>query len=419
MEVLITGSGAREHALALKATQSPLVSKVFVAPGNPGIAEIAECLAIGPTDVQGLVSFRQRNPRIGLTIAGPELTLEAGVGDAFLEQGWAFWGSDQAGAQIEVSKTFAKELMDKYGIPTAASRSFNPNQRRQALSYFEKADLPIVIKEDGLAAGKGATIIQDLNEGRSLIKHLTDQDSRFLLEEYLTGDEISTTGICVGREFVPLLLTQDHKALFEGGPNTGGMGVITPLPFIAQQTEQDLYQTITQATLDAMAQEGLNFNGFLYSNIMMTPKGPRVLEHNARFGDPEAQTMLPLMENDLIETLMLGLEGNINQAQISWAKKYGVSLTLASGGYPGKYEIGRTIEGVDDANKLPGIMVMHAGTARHDGQLVTSGGRVLSVVSTAETLLGALQQAYYAATKINFEGMYYRKDIGQRGLNQA
>lgn len=414
-EILVIGSGAREHALCWKVAQSSLVDRVFCAPGNPGIAEVAECISITPNDITGLTRFAQRQ-KIGLTIVGPEIPLSLGIVDSFQNGGLAIFGPNQRAFQIEGSKVFAKALMTKYDIPTARFHSFHPDNVDGVVDFLENNPFPLVIKEDGLAAGKGATVVSSLREGLNLSRQLLADRKKIVVEDFLEGDEVSVTTLCNGENFMPFLLSQDHKPIYEGGPNTGGMGVYAPLPFVDERTERLIYDWVVLPTLAAMLREGIDFTGVLYSNVMLTENGPMVLEHNARFGDPETQALLPLLNSDLVEVLSLVLANEFAKIKMRWLDKFCVSLTLASGGYPDKYETGKIIEGVEDARAIDGILVFHAGTAMRNNQLVTVGGRVLSVVGMAESLEAAVKKAYGAADKINFEGKYLRDDIAKRSL---
>lgn len=416
-EILVIGSGAREHALCWKAAQSPLIDRVFCAPGNPGITEVAECISITSNDITGLTRFAKRQ-KIGLTIVGPEVPLSMSIVDRFKEDGLAIFGPNQRAFQIEGSKVFAKALMVKYGIPTARFHSFHPDNVDGMINFLKNNPFPLVIKEDGLAAGKGATVVRSLREGLDLSRQLLADRKKIVVEDFLEGDEVSVTTLCNGESFVPFLLSQDHKPIHEGGPNTGGMGVYAPLTFVDERTERLIYDRIVEPTLGAMLREGIYYTGVLYSNIMLTENGPMVLEHNARFGDPETQALLPLLNSDLVEVLSSVLANEFAKIKMGWLNKFCVSLTLASGGYPGEYEKGKIIEGIEDARRMDGILVFHAGTAIKDNHLVTAGGRVLSVVGVAENLETAVRKAYVAADKISFEGKYLRRDIAKRSLRR-
>lgn len=407
--VLIIGSGAREHALTWKLAQDSPNLNLYCVPGNPGITELAECIPILADNPVQLAEFAKEN-KIDFTIVGPESALEVGVVDAFYGRNLAIFGPTKEAAQIETSKIWTKRLMDKYNIPTAKFQTFTPLEITEARNFLLNQGVPIVIKEDGIAGGKGASVVFDFQEALKIATVNLQSGKSIVVEEYLQGHEVSVTAICRGTDYTPLQVTEDQKKAWVGGPNTGGMGVYTPVPDVDKKTEELLYKTITEPTLNALAEEGIDFNGVLYSNIMLTKKRPMVLEHNARFGDPETQALMPRLKTNLIDAL------TFNVRQLEWLDGFGVSLTLVSGGYPGKYETGKVIEGIEDARKMKDILVFHAGTSIKDGNLVTAGGRVLSVVALGQTLEEAVKKVYEAASKINFEGMYYRKDIAQKCL---
>ncbi len=420
MRVMVIGSGAREHALAWKLAQSPQVEKVFAVPGNPGMAECAECVALDMAQHDALADLAERE-RIDLTVVGPELLLIEGIVDLFRRRGLNIFGPDAAGAALEGSKAFAKELMAGAGIPTARHRTFL--EAGPALAYLEEHGAPVVVKASGNAAGKGAIVAQDLETAREavnqmLVRHSFGAAGRIVvIEDYLHGDEVSVTAACHGTHYLPLAVTQDHKRALDHdqGLNTGGMGAYTPLPFVDAETEKRMYREITAATLQALQARGITFTGVLYTNIMLTASGPMVLEHNTRLGDPEAQAMMLLMREDLLNVLRFDETLPVKRDTL-WHPGYALSLTLASAGYPGSYRSGLPISGIEEANRLPGVHVFHAGTALRDGQLVTAGGRVLSVAARGSTLREAADLAYEAAKLISFEGMFYRRDIGWRGL---
>jgi phosphoribosylamine--glycine ligase len=422
VRVMVIGSGAREHALVWKLVQSVQVEKIYAAPGNPGMAEHAECVPI-PTGEQpyaALADMAERE-RIDLTIVGPELPLIEGIVDVFRRRGLKIFGPDSAGAALEGSKAFAKELMFRAGIPTARHRTFL--EAEQALAYLEEHGAPVVVKASGNAAGKGAIVALDLETAREAVRqmmvhHAFGAAGRIVvIEDYLQGDEISVTAACEGTHYLPLALTQDHKRALDNdqGLNTGGMGAYTPLPFVDDEMEKRIYREITAATLQALQDQGITFTGMLYTNVMLTGSGPMVLEHNTRLGDPEAQAMMLLMREDLVNVFQFHEVMPVKSERL-WHPGYAISLTLASGGYPGSYPTGLPITGIKEANSLPGVHVFHAGTAKKDGQLVTAGGRVLSVAARGSALREATDLAYEAAKLISFEGMFYRRDIGRRGL---
>ena len=421
MRVLVIGSGARENALVWKLAQSTRVERVYAAPGNPGMLAYADCVPLGTHQFAELVAFAQRNA-IDLTVVGPEAPLIDGIVDIFRQHGLPVFGPIAAGAALEGSKAFAKELMDAARIPTAGYRSFTEYQ--DARRYLELHGAPVVVKADGNAAGKGAIVALDMETAQDALKQMM-VDRVFgaagdivVIEDYLEGDEIGSTAICDGTSFLPLTLSQDHKRALDNdqGLNTGGMGVYTPLPFVNAAREEEIHTKIISATLLALKERGINFSGVLYSNIMLTTRGPMVLEHNTRFGDPETQAFMLLMRADLLDVLQY-TSGQVLEPEQLWYPGYAISLTLASGGYPGAYKKGIPISGVEEANRLENVQVFHAGTTLQDGKLVTTGGRVLSVVARGATLQDAVQRVYEAARYISFEGMHYRRDIARRGLS--
>lgn len=421
MRVLVIGSGAREHALVWKLAQSPRVTHIYAAPGNPGMAAAhAECVPLGVASLAELADFAERT-RIDLTVVGPEISLMAGIADIFRQRGLRIFGPGAAGAALEGSKAFAKELMAEAGIPTAQYRTFT--DAHAAFAYLEQHGVPVVVKADGNAAGKGAIVALDMATATDAVCQMMiervfgDAGDVVVIEDYLQGDEIGSTALCHGTHYLPLTLTQDHKRVLDGdqGLNTGGMGVFTPLPFVDKSCEAQIYRQIVAATLQALKARGIAFSGVLYSNIMLTERGPMVLEHNTRFGDPEMQAFVMLMQEDLVNVLEFANTLPVKLRTL-WRHGYAVSLTLASGGYPGTYRTGIPISGVEAANRLEGVQVFHAGTALQDGKLVTAGGRVLSVAAHGETLQEAVTRVYEAAARISFEGMHYRQDIAKRGL---
>jgi phosphoribosylamine--glycine ligase len=422
MQVLVIGSGAREHALVWKLAQSPRVTHIYAAPGNPGMTSHAECIPLGTTQFTELADFATQK-HIDLTVVGPEVPLVEGIADIFRQRGLRVFGPGAAGAALEGSKAFAKDLMTTAGIPTAQHRTFT--DAKEATAYLEEHGAPVVIKADGNAAGKGAIVAQNMETARNAIHQMMVEHvfgtagDIVVIEDYLQGDEIGSTAICNGTRYMPLPLTQDHKRALDQdkGLNTGGMGAFTPLPFVSELTEKQIHQRIITATLQALQDRGIHFSGILYSNIMLTERGPMVLEHNTRFGDPETQALMMLLKDDVTKILEFAeTPESSNNADVVWHNGYAVSLTLASGGYPGKYRTGIPITGIEEANRLENVQVFHAGTAIQEGRLVTAGGRVLSVAARGETLRDAVARAYEAAAHISFEGMHYRRDIARRGL---
>src|SRR3989440_3419362 len=420
MRVLVIGSGAREHALAWKLAQSRRVTRVYAAPGNPGIAACAECIPLGASQIVELAEFAERR-HIDLTVVGPEVPLAAGIADIFRERGLRIFGPGAAGATLEGSKAFAKELMTEARIPTARHRTFT--RANDAFAYLEEHGAPVVVKADGNAAGKGAIVALDMATAQDAIRQMMINrvfgaaGDVVVIEDYLQGDEIGSTAICSGTRYLPLTLTQDHKRVLDDdqGLNTGGMGAFTPLPFVDKLQEKRIHEQIIAPTLNALKTQGISFSGVLYSNIILTERGPMVLEHNTRFGDPETQALMMLLQADLLD--VLAFAGNpALQLDTLWREGYAVSLTLASGRYPGKYRTGLPITGIEEARGLEGVQVFHAGTSLQDGRLVTAGGRVLSIAAHGQTLQEVVARAYVAAAHVKFEGMHYRRDIAQRGL---
>ena len=423
MQVLVIGSGAREHALVWKLAHSPRVTHVYAAPGNPGMAAQAECISLGTTQFAELADFAERK-HIDLTVVGPEVPLVEGIADTFRQRGLRIFGPGAAGAALEGSKAFAKELMNSWGIPTAQHRTFT--DAKEAMTYLEEHGIPVVVKADGNAAGKGAIVALDMETARNAIHQMMVErvfgaaGDAVVIEDYLQGDEIGSTSICNGTRYMPLLLTQDHKRALDQdkGLNTGGMGAFTPLPIVSEIAEKQIDERIIAATLQALQGRGIHFSGVLYSNIMLTERGPMVLEHNTRFGDPETQALMILLKDDVTKILEFAETPEpVSNVDVVWHKGYAVSLTLASGGYPGKYRTGVPITGIEEVNRLQNVQVFHAGTAVQEGRLVTAGGRVLSVAAGGETLQDAVARAYEAAAHISFEGMHYRRDIAHRGLS--
>ena len=423
MKVLVIGSGAREHALVWKLAQSHHVTQIYAAPGNPGMVPYAECLPFNVTQLTQLADFAERT-HIDLTVVGPEVPLIAGIADLFRQRDLPIFGPGAIGAALEGSKAFAKQLMAEAGIPTAQYRTFT--QAQAAFAYLEEHGVPVVVKADGNAAGKGAIVALDTDTACDAVHQMMiervfgDAGNAVVIEDYLQGDEISATVVCKGTHYLPLTLTQDHKRALDGdqGLNTGGMGAFTPLPFVDKSTEAQILREIIASTLQALKAHSIEFSGVLYSNIMLTDRGPMVLEHNTRFGDPETQALMMLMQGDLVHVLEFADTLPVKRDAL-WRPGYSVSITLASGGYPGTYRTGLPITGVEESSRTADVQVFHAGTALQDGRLVTAGGRVLSVAAYGVTLQEAVSRAYEASSLISFEGMYYRRDIAHRGLQES
>ena len=420
MKVLVIGSGAREHALVWKLAQSRHVTRIYAAPGNPGMIPYAECLSLNVTQLTQLVDFAERT-QIDLTVVGPEVPLVAGIADIFRQRRLPIFGPGSIGAALEGSKAFAKQLMTEAGIPTAQHRTFT--QAQAAFAYLEEHGAPVVVKADGNAAGKGSIVALDMATARNAIHQMMiervfgEAGDIVVIEDYLQGDEIGSTIVCKGTHYLPLALTQDHKRAFDGdqGLNTGGMGAFTPLPFVDKSTEAQIFRNIVAATLQALKARCIDFSGVLYSNIMLTERGPVVLEHNTRFGDPETQALMMLMQEDLVHVLEFAKTLPVKLDTL-WRPGYSVSITLASGGYPGTYRTGLPITGIEEASRLEDVQIFHAGTTLQDGQLVTAGGRVLSVAAYGVTLQEAVTRVYDASSRISFLGIHYRRDIAHRGL---
>lgn len=420
MQVLVIGSGGREHALAWKAAQSASVEKVYCVPGNPGIAQIAECVPMDISDNDALVAFALEN-KIDLTIVGPEVPLANGVVDAFRAKGLAIFGPTQAAAQIEGSKSFAKDLMKKYGIPTAAFEVFTDAEAAKA--YIVEQGAPIVIKADGLAAGKGVVVAMTLDEALEAVDMMMCDQAfgsagcQVVVEEFLTGEEASILTFCDGTTIVPMISSQDHKRAYDNdeGPNTGGMGTYAPAPVVTADVLARVQKEILEPTVAAMKAEGMPYTGCLYAGLMITENGPKVIEFNARFGDPETQVVLPLLDSDMAEVMMACVNGNLADLDIQWKDGAAVCVVMAAGGYPQGYRKGDVISGLDKAAEL-GATVFHAGTAVKDGNIVTNGGRVLGVTAIGTDIRKAVDNAYEAVRSIHFDDVHYRNDIAYRAI---
>ena len=423
MKVLVIGSGGREHALVWKLRQSPRVTKIYCAPGNGGIAEEAECLA---ADIKSLDSLTSVASQIqpDLIVVGPELPLMLGVVDEFTRRGWRTFGPTKAAAQLETSKSFAKEFLQRHRIPTAHYAICNSmDEVRANLHHFHA---PLVVKADGLAAGKGVVIAKTKDEASAVAsemlsgKMLGEAGARVVLEEFLQGDELSFLVVSDGERVAPLVAAQDHKRVGDGdtGPNTGGMGAYTTPTIIDDQMRDWLVNHVARPVVAGMKAEGAEFKGVLYCGLMMTARGPMVLEFNCRFGDPETQPILMRMESDLVEAIEASIDGRTSDGDFKWSSDSAVCVVLASGGYPGAYEAGKKIIGLEQAAKIDSVKVFHAGTSGRDGGFYTSGGRVLGVTARAADLPKAVNAAYQAVSTIGFEGVHYRKDIAARALKR-
>ena len=418
MKVLIVGSGGREHAIAWSVAKSPKVDKIYCAPGNAGIAEFAECVNIKAMEFDKLVAFAKENA-IDLTIIGMDDPLVGGVVDAFESEGLRVFGPRKNAAIIEGSKAFSKDLMKKYKIPTAAYENFTDPD--EAIKYLETAKMPIVLKADGLALGKGVLICNTLEEAKEGVKTLMldkqfgDAGNEIVIEEFMTGREVSVLAFCDGKTIKCMTSAQDHKRAKDGdqGLNTGGMGTFSPSPFYNDEVEAFCEKYVCQSTIDAMASEGRPFTGILFTGLMITEDGPKVLEYNARFGDPEAQVVLPRMKNDIIDVMEACIDGKLSDVELEFEDNAAVCVVLASDGYPEKYDKGFEIKGLDTFKDKDGYYVFHAGTKFDGDKIVTNGGRVLGVVAKGENLKAARANAYKATEWIDFANKYKRNDIGK------
>ncbi len=419
MKVLVVGGGGREHAIVRKLKESPRVSKLYCAPGNGGISRDAECVNISAMDIDKVVSF-SKEQKMDLVFVAPDDPLAAGMVDALEKEGIRAFGPRANAAIIESSKVFSKELMKKYQIPTAAYEVFDNPQK--AIAYIQSQNqYPVVVKADGLALGKGVVIAKDLEEAKEAVHSIMEEKvfgasgNKVVIEEFLTGPEVSVLAFTDGTCVKPMVSSKDHKRAYDGdqGKNTGGMGTISPNPYYTKEIAEECMRTIFQPTVEAMRAEGRPFQGCLYFGLMLTPKGPKVIEYNARFGDPEAQVVLPRLDTDLMDIIDAVIDGKLTDLEIKWRDCATACVVMASGGYPGSYAKGIEIQGLDDQGQVEGATVYHAGTSYEDGVFRTAGGRVLGVTALADHLEEALQKAYTAVEKIHFEGAHYRKDIGR------
>ncbi|MBU2548795.1 MAG: phosphoribosylamine--glycine ligase [Proteobacteria bacterium] len=423
MKILVVGGGGREHALAWKLAQGPRVEKVYCAPGNAGIAGQAECVAVGAEDIGGQVALA-RDKAVDLVVVGPEAPLTLGLADRMAEAGIRVCGASAPAARIEGSKGFAKDLMKKYGIPTAGYAVFE--EYGPAAEYIRSRPAPIVVKADGLAAGKGVLICPTTRDAVEALDQIMkarafgSAGDRVVVEDCLVGEEASFLVFTDGRTIKPMPTSQDHKAIYDGdqGPNTGGMGAYSPAPVVTADLHDEIMERIMRPTIEAMAAEGCPYKGVLYAGLMIGENGPQVLEFNARFGDPECQPLLMRLKTDLAEIFEAIIEGRLSDVEVEWDERAALCLVLASGGYPGGYEKGRVISGLDQAGRVEDVMVFHAGTAERDGRIVTSGGRVLGVTALGPDVGQAIDRAYTAAEMISWPDMYYRRDIGRKALRR-
>lgn len=423
MNVLIVGSGGREHVLAWRIKQNPKVKKLYCAPGNGGIGQIAECVDIKADDIQGLLAFAKEQS-IQMTVVGPEAPLVDGIVDAFGEAGLKIFGPTQAAARLEGSKVFAKEFMQKYKIPTAPFRTFD--QLDKAQEFLTSAEFPLVIKADGLAAGKGVIICQTLEEGRQSLEQIMGEKifqeagNKVVIEEFLKGEEVSILALSDGKNYLVLESSQDHKRIFDGdlGPNTGGMGAYCPAPIVDSGLMQRIEETIIEPVLEGMQKEGTPFKGVLYAGLMITIEGPLVLEFNVRLGDPETQAVFPRLKSDLLEVVQACCDGKLNKIQLEWDKRACVCVVMSSGGYPSKFETGKEILGLEKVEGKLDTFVFHAGTRKEGKKIVTSGGRVLGVTALGDSIADAIDRAYEVVELIKFDRCFFRRDIGLRAMKR-
>ena len=421
-KILVVGQGGREHALVWKLAQSPGLDKIYAAPGNPGIGSLAECIDIAADDIDQLLAFALQ-AEISLTVVGPEVPLVNGIVDRFRAAGLAIFGPSAAAARLEGSKVFSKNLFKKYGIPTARYEVFHDMEAaKQYARTYTDAGQAVVIKADGLAAGKGVVVAASQDQAESAIasimldKNFGSSGDQVVVEECLSGEELSFFAIADGQDFIPLLSAQDHKRVFDNdeGPNTGGMGAYTNPPLYTTALHQQIMEEVIRPTVNAMRAEGCPYQGVLYAGLMITAQGPKVLEYNARFGDPETQVLMPMIKGDLLPVLEAAAAGSLKGHAVEINPGACVCVVLAAGGYPADYQKGQVIEGLEDLAEE--TIVFHAGTAWQEGRLVTNGGRVLAVVSRGDTIADAISRVYQEVAKLNFENMHYRRDIGQRAL---
>jgi len=421
MNILIVGSGGREHVLAWKIKQSSLVENMYCAPGSGGIAELAECVDIGANDIESLLQFAKEK-KIDLTVVGPEAPLVDGIVDAFEKKGLKIFGPTRKAAQLEGSKVFAKEFMRDCNIPTANFQKFD--NIKQAENFFKQTTFPIVVKADGLAAGKGVIICENLSEAQKAVDDIMVQGifkeagRQIVIEERLEGEEVSILAISDGENYCLLDSSQDHKRIFDDdvGPNTGGMGAYSPAPILTEKLRKTIEMRVIEPVIRGMKKSGIPFKGVLYAGLMITSEGPMVLEFNVRFGDPEAQAVLPRMQGDIVELMLASCEGRLKTIKLGWDKRSCVCVVISSGGYPGEYETGKVISGLEEAAKVEDTVIFHAGTKKEDEKFITSGGRVLGVTGFGNGIEKAIEQAYKAVDKIKFERCFFRRDIGAKAF---
>jgi len=422
MRVLVIGSGGREHALAWKIKQSRLCEKLFCAPGNAGIAQIAECVNIQVEDIAGLLEFAEKE-KIDLTVVGPEIPLSLGIVDEFTRYGLKIFGPKRAAARLEASKIFSKELMAKYNVPTANFKIFDNLQEAQR--YIDKIGAPCVVKADGLAAGKGVIVAKTTTEAKQAAVAMMQErvfgasGNRIIFEECLEGEEVSIIVITDSKKVLALASSQDHKRVFDNdsGPNTGGMGAYSPAPIVTPELFKEIMDRVIYPTMEGLTKEGIDYRGVLYAGIMLTKDGPKTLEFNARFGDPETQAILPRLKSDLLEIMLAAAEQQLSRiGELEWDPRVCVCVVCAAGGYPGSYEKGKEISGLEKAAAVQDVVVFHAGTKLLNNVVITNGGRVLGVTGLGRTVSDAIAKTYAAVKEISFRGMHYRQDIGKKAL---
>jgi len=423
MKILVVGSGGREHALVWKINQSPKVSKIYCAPGNAGISQLAQCIDIGPDKIKELADFVQRE-KIDLTVVGPELSLSLGIVDEFNQRGLKIFGPSKTATEIESSKVFSKYMMKKYHIPTAGYCTFS--DQKEVFKYIEKREFPMVLKADGLAAGKGVFILHNMQEAQISLDSLMnekifgDAGKQVIVEDYLEGEEVSVLAFSDGENVIPMVSSQDHKKIYDNdlGPNTGGMGAYSPVPFYNENYENKVLEDVLKPIISGLKKEGREYKGVIYAGLVLTKKGIKVLEFNARFGDPETQVLLPGLETDIVEIFTAVIEGKLSEIEIKWKNNAVVCVIAVSGGYPAKYQKGKSIFGLEKIENQNNVFVFHAGTTCQDKKIITSGGRVLGITAWANNINEAQKMAYEGIEKIDFENMYYRKDIARKAVKK-
>lgn len=421
MNILIVGEGGREHSLAWKISDSPLIENLYCAPGNGGTAEIAQNIDINSSDYNGLLKFAKKN-QIDLTVIGPEAPLVGGLGNLFEQEGLKIFGPGQKAAQLEGSKSFAKKIMLEAGVPTGKAEVFTDFEK--ASSYLSGLDAPIVVKADGLAAGKGVTVAKSINEAQNALEECFLKQKfgvagqKVLIEEFLAGQEISVLVFTDGKEFLPMEPAQDHKAIYDNdkGPNTGGMGAYSPVPFVSKELFNQIINDVFKPLMKELQNREIGYRGVIYGGLILTDNGPKVLEFNVRFGDPETQALLPRLESDLIEIMKATIEGKLADYKLKWSPEKCLTVVASSQGYPARYQIGFPIKGIKAANKVEGAVIFQAGTALRNGQLLTNGGRVINASAKGKDFHQAKDRAYNALNKIDYSGIYYRRDIGDKAI---